>query len=111
MSDASEIKRLVGCTVSGARTPSWGRERGGMDVPFGYDRNENRKRGETTKYSSQLFSRSGDKDRRGADPVLHPLGDHWERHGPRSEADKKVKRAGNNASIFAAKLKKRCAIE
>lgn len=66
VSDAFEIKRLVGCTVSGARTPSWtggggggkerrGERRGGMDVPFGYDRNENRKRGETTKYSLNSF--------------------------------------------------------
>lgn len=51
-------KKRGPCTVSGARTPSIEREKGGrriLPVPFGYDRNENRKRGETTKYPLNSF--------------------------------------------------------
>lgn len=51
-------KKRGPCTVSGARTPSIEGEEGGrriLPVAFGYDRNENRKRGETTKYPLNSF--------------------------------------------------------
>lgn len=82
VSDAFEIKRLVGCTVSGARTPSWtgggrrGEERGeeGWTSPLATTATKTENVVKLRNILSTLFT-SGDKDRRGAlsDPVLHPL--------------------------------------